>query len=534
MSKPDLRQRVSELWDQTGGNTSEIARLLDRPRSTVQYHVERLGLQRVVGGKVREMPTEVLPMPKQGEVKRYILTSAQNNTRVHEGLLSNILALCNHYNAELIVGSFTYDKASYGPRSTKRGKGSTKADVDELWYDPQIEPYFRDKRMQLAPGLVWCGEMNILPTAVRPLTGLETYTGRKSGIFPHAKLQLQSVASGKHEPSKINYTTGCVTQRNYIQKKAGIKAEFHHVYGGLLVEVTREGWWVRQLVADEKGTLYDLELVAQEGEVFEYEGGVEAITWGDIHAAVLDEVVAEACWGIGGSGVGMVDVLRPRHQVFHDLFDGLTVNHHERGKCHERFERHVAGWDSVEKELLHAVEFLRSASREYSTEVVVDSNHDVRLKRWLQEGDYRNDPGNAELFLELQLATYRAIRQGDRYFHLLGHAMRSRGTSKDVKFLLQDESYTIANGQIECGMHGDLGPNGTRGTPQGLSKMGRRANTGHTHSAEITEGLYVAGTSGRLDQGYNKGPSSWTHSHVVTYPNGKRTVITLWNGRWRA
>jgi hypothetical protein len=35
--------------------------------------------------------------------------------------------------------------------------------------------------------------------------------------------------------------------------------------------------------------------------------------------------------------------------------------------------------------------------------------------------------------------------------------------------------------------------------------------------------------------GYNKGPSSWSHSHVITYPNGKRSIITLQkNGNWRA
>lgn len=34
--------------------------------------------------------------------------------------------------------------------------------------------------------------------------------------------------------------------------------------------------------------------------------------------------------------------------------------------------------------------------------------------------------------------------------------------------------------------------------------------------------------------GYNKGPSSWSHSHVVTYPNGKRAVVTMRGTRWRA
>jgi hypothetical protein len=37
-----------------------------------------------------------------------------------------------------------------------------------------------------------------------------------------------------------------------------------------------------------------------------------------------------------------------------------------------------------------------------------------------------------------------------------------------------------------------------------------------------------------LRQGYNKGISSWAIAHVVHYPNGHRSIITLQGGRWRA
>jgi hypothetical protein len=79
--------------------------------------------------------------------------------------------------------------------------------------------------------------MNILPTANDPLEGLETYSQRKSAIFPHAKMAMRSVATMKHEGTKLNFTTGTVTQMNYIQKKAGLVGEHHHVYGAVLVEV---------------------------------------------------------------------------------------------------------------------------------------------------------------------------------------------------------------------------------------------------------------------------------------------------------
>jgi hypothetical protein len=83
-------------------------------------------------------------------------------------------------------------------------------------------------------------------------------------------------------------------------------------------------------------------------------------------------------------------------------------------------------------------------------------------------------------------------------------------------------------------MHGHLGADGARGTPSGLNKIGRKAITAHTHSAGIYNGLYVAGTSTEFDMFYNHGPSSWSQSHVVTYPNGKRAIITQYAGQWKA
>jgi hypothetical protein len=106
-----------------------------------------------------------------------------------------------------------------------------------------------------------------------------------------------------------------------------------------------------------------------------------------------------------------------------------------------------------------------------------------------------------------------------------------------MQFLAEDESFVICrdqHGGIECGMHGHNGPNGARGSRTNLAKMGRKSNIGHSHSAGITDGCYQAGVSADLDLGYNVGPSSWSHSHVVTYPSGKRAVVTLWNGRWKA
>ena len=256
-------------------------------------------------------------------IKRYLLTAAQNNTSVNKPVWNNILALMKHYNARLMIGTYTYNKKTIGAQNAKR-KTSKEQDHNKEWWDSLIDPYIADQREVLAPGLEWCGEMQILPTAVDPLSGMQGYTGRHSSIFPHAKIAMSSVPSGMNELTKLMYTTGAVTEGNYIQKKAGLKAQFHHSLGCLVVEVNPAGeWWVRQVSADSEGTLHDLNVRVKKGRVSR-DTKVEGIVWGDIHVASIDPAVYQACWKKGG----MLDKLRPKYQFFHDLFDGRVGQNH--------------------------------------------------------------------------------------------------------------------------------------------------------------------------------------------------------------
>lgn len=491
----------------------------------------------IVAGRLRAASRDTMPLPPKGKIKRYILTCVQNNTHLHEGLWTNLQTLAAHDDAQIMVSRYTYNKESYGEKAIKPGSGKA-SDHQELWYDPRIEDYVYDKSAELAPGLVWCGEVNILPTAVRPLSGFESYTGRASGIFPHPKLALDSIASGKHEPTKFNYTTGTLTQRNYIQKKAGQKADFHHCYGALLVEVDHEGsWWVRQLNADSDGTIYNLDMRIERGMISTGHR-VKAINWGDIHAGETDPVVEEVQWGKGG----VIDTLDPEYQFAHDILNFHSRNHHEAKDPHKRFERYVRGQDNVEAEVAGVRALLNKMHRPQCQTVVVDSNHDKAMERWLREADARNDPTNAVFYYEAQLAKYNAIKDGNHDFHLLEWACLRGAEAKDAvqvaRFLREDESFILchdASGGIECGMHGHLGPNGTAGNAAAFAKMGRKANVGHTHRTGIHDGVWTAGTSSKFDMGYNRGPSSWSHSFIVTYENGKRCICTIWKGKaWAA
>ena len=263
------RERIAELYNQNGGDVAAIAQEMGLARGTIHHHIEKMGgIKRpIAAGSIKGIVEEHVKLPAKGHIKRYILTSAQNNTYVNAPFWKNIQALASHYGAEILVGTFSYNQNRYGKLSVKQGK--EKRTGPELWFDPELQPYISDQRVELAEGLVWCGEMNIIPTAEDPLSGLETYTHRKSAIFPHVKIAMRSIATMQGEGTKMNYTTGSVTQMNYIQKKAGLKAEHHHSYACLIVEVNHDGnWWVRQVgAAGPTCQLQDLDVVADNGEI---------------------------------------------------------------------------------------------------------------------------------------------------------------------------------------------------------------------------------------------------------------------------
>jgi hypothetical protein len=258
---------------------------------------------------------------------------------------------------------------------------------------------------------------------------------------------------------------------------------------------------------------------------------VEAITFGDLHGTFADPVVVEA-------SLNMLDTLQPKYQFLHDVLEGVSINPHVRkhGDPHAKYHTYLRGYGTLDAELRDTVALLDRYTRKFSSTVIVDSNHDdAWIQKWLREYDYRKDPANAARFLDLQAFMYGEIQKGKmpRDISVLEEAFRNIGY-KVGKFLRADESFLICGRKIECGQHGHLGPGGRRGSPDNLSKMGRRANTAHTHSTGIFNGLYVAGTSSKLRWDYAKGPSNWTNTHILTYPSGKRTLVTIYNGKWRA
>ena len=460
---------------------------------------------------------------------RFVFTAAQNNTELHEGFWYALQRYCKETDAKLYVSRFTYNKAEWKKRG---GVSLDKSDEDEeIWYDPRIKPFILDESVKVANGLVFCGELDILPTAATPLATLYNYTGPNSGIVPHAKVALQSLATMKDEPAKMMYTTGACTLRNYIERKAGQVATFHHVFGALVVEIDEHGdWFARQLMASDDGGFYDLnEWFDRDSNGTDIVGPI--VTLGDVHIEKMDHTAL-------AGALDMLKTLGPEHLFVHDLIDFEARNHHNIRDPHFLAKKHFTGIESVEANIEAGARFLHGIKKQFpNTDIhVVRSNHDQAFERWLKEPSGQFDAENAHYWHYWNSVWHTYIKHG-QYIDLFADAMRDAGSRNgfavnDIHFVKEDESVVLYD--IEHGMHGHRGINGSKGNPKQFRQMGRKANTGHTHSAGIIDGVYTSGVLAELDMEYNAGPSSWSHSHILTYPNGKRCIITQRGNKWRA
>lgn len=473
--------------------------------------------------------------PRQDGTQRYLLTAAQDDTDIHKPFWANLNAYARDIGAQVIVAGFTYQHALFTDHETRSGL-----------FREGIQPFMRFDQVNLGP-VVFAAEMNVLPTAVNPLSGLDAYTGSKWGVFPHAKVCLQAVAASVDGLVKHNLTTGCVTVENYIKKKAGLRAAFHHVIGAVIVEVCEDGvFFCRHINATREGDFQDLDVIVRDGRVTRGHR-VEAVNWGDLHREVLDPDVARGAFGIAEAGnyrvegeSSILDVLKPRFCLWHDSHDFKVRNHHNRKDPHFMFEMHVQDTESIETDIRLLADFFGAVKRDFSQDVVVQSNHDNALLRWLKETTPNGDPVNARFWLACSTAIYEAIEEQDEGFSVFPWALRRArpDIAADLIFVTENESFMICQGApgggVECSQHGHLGVNGARGSPSAFDKTSMKMNIGHAHSAHAQGGIWRSGVCALLRLGYNSGLSTWSHSHVVTYASGKRAIITMQGGRWRA
>jgi hypothetical protein len=444
--------------------------------------------------------------------KRLVITSAIAGANVHAGFLASMKNYCKKNNAELIVlpvfGN-TYWKGSNGCTSLEY--------LDPVLSNENIHSGYLKLNNNIS-----ISSVALSPSQVDPITGFGR-VGQRSGslIFASPKQRMKPVAIANNKLPHVLMTTGACTMPEYgtPRKRSSFIANNDHVIGAIVVELQdSEIFHFRQIQSDKDGKFIDLGI--EYGHNKTRRILPEAIVLGDLHAGETDLTALAAFTEV-------IKLLKPKRIVVHDGFSGKSINHHEANRGAYSAHKQEVGKANLSDELVSFGNSLIYLSKLANEVVVVKSNHDEFLERYLDSGRYIKDPQNYAISAQL---AYGLIKQRDPIvegLNLLGY----RFPPKKVKFLQRDDDYRVAGVQLAA--HGDIGPHGSRGSAKNIEDAYGSCIVGHHHTPEILRGVWVVGTLSLFRLGYNKGPSSWLHTSAILYPNGQKQLINMVEGKWR-
>lgn len=428
---------------------------------------------------------------------RYIITSAQRNAGVNKGLLRNMQNFAKKHKV---------DKILFFPM---RGKF-----IEEDRLDPLLMDFEMIDKLRLNSNLM-LKSIEALPQQIDPFFGLSGKFSRDySHIIPSPKIRYRSIANTSKYPRAL-MTTGAITKPNYkMHTRIGQLANEQHQYGFVYVEIVDDKIFnARQIEATDNGDFYFLTEKYYDGKV--YREKPEALVLGDWH-------VGDTCPKVRVESIKMVRQLKPRRLVFHDLFNGYSINHHEEDSllAELRSVRDMKfGLEKEMREVYNELTYFATLFKDVEM-VVVRSNHDDFLERYIKDKKFVKHPQNFLFACKLipQILDERKVPL-EEGLRLIGEIPRN------VRFVNQDDTYRVRG--VELGMHGHLGVSGAKGSPRQFSRLNLKAITGHTHSPELMANGMVVGTSTKLRLPYTHGASSWLNAHGILYANGKYGLLTL-------
>jgi hypothetical protein len=438
--------------------------------------------------------------------KRFVVTTAVTGCPVDKNFMGAIQTYCKEMNAELLVLIASDPAARASKDFIDSAIPSSAIVVDDVSINENIH----------------LNTIKLSAKHIDPITSLTRIGHRQGGfIYASPKQRLKFMPTARVQYTHAIMTTGAITAPNYgtdkyMSDRTAHIAEHDHVMGAVIVEIKdKKKYFFRQIQADTDGSFVDLGVKYDKLGSEEYLP--EAFVLGDWHSGETDPV-ARRCWE------EVCKLLKPKYLVLHDAFNGLSINHHEEYNTILLAQRAMEGKLDLQREMKDLAKDITDLSKLVDEIIMVKSNHDEFLTRYLQDGKYVKDPINHRYALDLA----KAMLDGE---DPLKFALSNACNVSKVKFLIRDENFMV--GGVQLGAHGDKGSNGARGGIKSLESAYGNSVTGHSHSPEILRGAWVVGTSSLLRLSYNVGPSSWMHTSCLVYPNGARQLISVIDGKWR-
>lgn len=509
--KKVYKQKTKESWEKRAFMLAEEIGVSER--TIRKWASERLGLKE----KTDVEPEQYVKAKKRKFDKtksRFIITWGQNNTPIHKGFYENIEAYAKEIDADIhiILGRY-------------KNPTSVFEESDEEFWVEEIMKYADANRHDIHKYVSIMSDVKVQPTAVNPMSGMQGMSGVNSCVFGSPKVQMEMIPVLEGNKPKMMLTTGAVTMKNYTDSKAGKKGEFHHVYGFAVVEIKdKDTFFVRQVTADDKsGAFSDLYYRVENGSVNKIKN-IEAIILGDAHFGHHDQTVIDKT-------LKFMDKVKPNHVVLHDVFDGDSISHHQMKDPFIQYGKEVNGTNDLKKELDLMMSCLKPFEK-HKNVVIVRSNHDDFLDRWLKNEDWKKQPTFKNSRLYMQLSDILLEQYANDPMKIKG-VIPALINQKYPKFITlgRNASYKVKGGW-ELGQHGDIGSNGSRGSLLQFRQLNTKIVVGHYHSPGRKDGAMAVGTSTKLRVGYNNGASTWLQSHVIIHEDGRAQHINFINGEF--
>lgn len=441
---------------------------------------------------------------------KFVITSAVNGAEMDQNFYKSIKNYCKKNKALLLVIPVE-DKVLVNNQYPKG------------WYfDKQLKKDFVVFNETSLNENLMISSIRVKADQVQPSTGIGRFTHKKgSFIFGSTKQNLDYQPTANLAFPRASMTTGVITKPKYdVTNKTKYIANNDHINGAIIVEIEDKNiYHFRQIQSDNNGHFADLGKKYSPTKVKKYVPATFVL--GDIHYGSTDEMALD-CWLAVAQETGVKEV------VLHDIFDGISVSHWSENNLVVRTQQAAQGLLSLEEELKITAQGLNLLTKNFGLNVVVvASNHDEFIHRYLKENRFQKDYPNYQVAAQLALDYIKGqdpLKSGLIKFGGLDDSK--------VKFLSRHDDYLIAD--IQLAAHGDIGSNGKRNPSlAGLENAYGAAVTAHSHTAGILRGIWRVGTTSKMQLGYNIGASSWTHSSCLVYDDGSRQMINSIHGRYK-
>jgi len=434
-----------------------------------------------------------------------IISTIQLSALVNRPFLRNMIAFADEHNV---------NKIELFVMPGKNKDEGTIATV--LMENPRIELLFLDKTGKKLNNNLKLYDTGILASQINPLTGFNKKLHRDySYLLPSPKVRYMSIPNTGKYP-RFLATTGALTHGNYKMHTAqGRRAELEHEYGFAFIEVKNSRIFnYHPVMALKNGNFNFNREFYRNGKKEDQQP--EALILGDIH-------VGDTCMKSMKVSVQMIADLKPKRVVLHDLFNGHSINHHERSNNLSKAQLWKQKMHVLEEEVDQCQVFLNDLAYKFPDVqfLVVESNHDLFMKTYISHENFLADGQNSvfscRLFVEMDKCKPQPILQT---------AMELQGkVAKNIRFLNEDEEYRVKG--VGLDYHGHRGMNGARGTSMSFSNNNLMLISAHEHTPKIHPNGMVVGTLTKLKLGYTKGASSWLNANGLLYSSGKYTLLTI-------